>query len=46
LASLGVQYLITVPWALDGVVSDDVERKCDAIRCFAEEVIAPLDALA
>jgi len=46
LASLGVQYLITVPWAVYGVASDDVERKCKAIRRFAEEVIAPLDALA
>ena len=45
LAALGVGYLITVPWALYGVASDDVERKCDAVRRFSDEVIAPLDAL-
>jgi hypothetical protein len=42
LAALGVSYLITVPWALYGLAEDDVEKKCDAIRRFADEVLAPL----
>ena len=42
LAGLGVSYLITVPWALYGLAEDDVGKKCDAIRRFADEVIGPL----
>lgn len=44
LAELGVSYLITVPWALYRMIEDDVDKKCDAIRRFADEVIEPLQS--
>ena len=46
LSELGVSYLITVPWALYRMTEDDVDKKCDAIRRFADEVIGPLGARA
>lgn len=46
LADLGVSYLITVPWALYRIEDDTVEARCDSIRRFADEVIAPLGAQA
>jgi probable F420-dependent oxidoreductase len=42
LQDLGVTHLNTVPWILQGMMEDDVARKCDAIRRFGEEVIARL----
>ena len=44
LDTLGITYLVTQPWALYGAAGDDVGGKCDAIRRFADEVIAPLAA--
>ena len=36
---LGVTQLITVPWLLQGMTEDDVEKKCEAIASFANEFI-------
>lgn len=46
LEALGVSYLVTVPWALEGRFEDDLDFKCDSIRRFSEAVIAPLRASA
>jgi probable F420-dependent oxidoreductase len=46
LSDLGVSYLITVPWALYRIAENDVDLKCEAIRRFADEVLAPLGASA
>jgi probable F420-dependent oxidoreductase len=40
LEEIGVTQLTTVPWRLYGVTDDDVQKKCDALRRFGDEVIA------
>ncbi len=39
MADVGVTQLITVPWLISGMTDDDVEKKCDTIRRFADEFI-------
>jgi hypothetical protein len=39
MTDLGVTQIVTVPWLLQGMVEDDVDKKCDAIRRFADEYI-------
>ncbi len=36
---VGVTHLTTVPWLMYGITEDDVDRKIDAIRRFADEFI-------
>jgi probable F420-dependent oxidoreductase len=40
----GVTHLNVVPWILQGMMADDIEKKCDGIRRFGDEIIAPLDS--
>jgi probable F420-dependent oxidoreductase len=43
LESLGVNYVVTVPWMFYGGDYDSsLEEKCDGIRRFASETVAPL----
>ncbi len=42
LRDLGVTHLNVVPWILQGMTEDDVDKKCDGIRRFADEIIAKL----
>jgi probable F420-dependent oxidoreductase len=40
--AVGVTELVAVPWLSYRVVGDDLEKKCDAIRRFGDEVVAKL----
>jgi hypothetical protein len=42
LRDLGVTHLNVVPWLLQGMTEDDVEKKCDGIRRFGDEIISRL----
>jgi len=41
-ADAGVTHLQTMPWVFRPGAGDSLEGKCDAIRRFGEEVVAPL----
>jgi probable F420-dependent oxidoreductase len=40
LQEIGVSYLITAPWMMYPGAADSLERKCDAIRRFGDEMVA------
>jgi alkanesulfonate monooxygenase SsuD/methylene tetrahydromethanopterin reductase-like flavin-dependent oxidoreductase (luciferase family) len=40
LADLGVTHLQTMPWVFYGAGAGDLEKKCDGVRRFGDEVIA------
>jgi alkanesulfonate monooxygenase SsuD/methylene tetrahydromethanopterin reductase-like flavin-dependent oxidoreductase (luciferase family) len=40
----GVTHLMTQPWIFHGGPDASLERKCDGLRRFAEEVMRPLEA--
>jgi probable F420-dependent oxidoreductase len=42
LRDIGVTHLNVVPWILQGMTEDDLEKKCDGIRRFGDEIIAKL----
>jgi len=42
LRDLGVTHVNVVPWLLQRMMEDDVEKKCDGIRRFGDEIIAEL----
>jgi probable F420-dependent oxidoreductase len=42
LAEVGVTHLVTMPWLFHGGPTDDLARKCDGVRRFADAVLAPL----
>jgi hypothetical protein len=44
LEEIGVTHVITMPWIFHGGATDSLERKCEGIRRFADEVVAPLAA--
>lgn len=42
LAEHGVTHVLTMPWMLYGGPTDDLQRKLDGIRRFAEDVLGPM----
>jgi len=42
LEEIGVTHLVTMPWVFYGAAEDDVAAKCDGLRRFGDEVVAPL----
>lgn len=42
LRDAGVTHVLTMPWVFYGGPTGSLEKKCDGIRRFGEEVIAPL----
>ena len=38
----GVTQLVSVPWLSYRALGDDIEKKCDAIRRFGDEVVAKI----
>jgi probable F420-dependent oxidoreductase len=42
LAELGVTHIQTMPWVFYAGATDDLEKRCEGIRRFGDEVIAPL----
>ena len=42
LAEMGVTHIQTMPWIFYGGATDDVEKRCEGIRRFGEDVISAL----